>query len=241
MTKSIYYLNELYSNMGGIGDLSETTFNRILSTLNNSKKDFLIISAFKLSLSRKQAIKMNIDILNALRDRYTKQVGAYKLVGHWKECSLPVEGDLNSLEDFKQDCLKQGGHIVDSLEESLFIRFYKGISSEILSFVCSLAKKYKQEAFIVRINGKIKLYNVNCNTLYTFRTSIGYDALVTSFKALLNKQGYSQWKDDRKKGKVRSIVFEGFYGVSPTTNFGKMAFKYSHLFYLFPLVCYFSN
>ncbi len=211
-------LNEYYSQIGGIGELSEATFNRILSVLNNPKINFVIIS-------------YNLEILKDIRDKYSKQIGAYKLVGHWKECSIPLEDDFDNLENLTKACLKQDGHIQDSLEESLFIRFDKGITSDILSFICSLAKKYKQEAFITRINGKLKLYSSNCDVFYTFSTASGYDALATSYKALLNKQVYSQWKNDRAHGKTRSLVLERFYGITPTTNFGKMAFKSAHLLY----------
>jgi len=206
----------------GIGVLNEATFNRILDVINNDKIDFIIMSGFKPWFSKKENLKRNNEILKSLRNVFGKEIGAYKFVGHWKECSIEID-DYKDMKDLQDKCIKQGGKIVDSLEESLLIRFDNGINNDIFEEILKIVKQFQQEAFVMRRDGQTGLYGNDGSEYLTFKNK-GNDLLQSSFKVLLDKQGYSQWKDDRKKGKNRNIVFE-FYKVEAKTNFGKQLFR----------------
>ena len=213
-----------------LGMISEATFNRIKKMIQDSKNDFVIITASRGDFSRKENQKRNTELLQELRKKLNrKDIGAYRLVGHWKECSkeLPEGSDIS-------DCSKLGGKIIDSLEDSWFINIPQDIDKkEFENVIQELAKKYSQDAYIIRIDGKTELKGKDGSSWETFKNVSGNpDEFVTNgFKDLLGRQGFTQFKKDRDSGKIRSIIFE-VSGVSPKNNnmskmlFTKMGIKY---------------
>ena len=208
----------------GFGKISEATFERIKKMIQNSENDFVIITASRGDYTRKENQKRNTELLQELRKKLNrKDIGAYRLVGHWKECSkeLPQGSNIS-------DCSKIGGKIIDSLEDSWFINIPQDIDKkEFEKVIQDLAKKYSQDAYIIRINGKTELKGKDGSSWEIFKNVSGNpDNFVTiGFKSLLRRQGFTQFKKDRDSGKIRSIIFEVFSVGPKNNNMSKMLFS----------------
>ncbi len=74
---------KLYENSQNNNIICESTFNRLLSQMNN--KDFVVITAHRNRFSKKENIQRNRDLRGVLNDN---KLGVHQLVGHWRECQL---------------------------------------------------------------------------------------------------------------------------------------------------------
>jgi hypothetical protein len=69
----------------GIGEINEAGISRVLKTLEDGV-DFAIITAFRGNKTTKENLKDNNQLIKDIRGELGQKVGAYKIVGHWKEC-----------------------------------------------------------------------------------------------------------------------------------------------------------
>lgn len=213
------YLIEQY----GIIDESGAGLARVLQKLE-SGVDFLFITAFRGSKSIKDNLKENNKLIQAIRAELSKKVGAYKMVGHWKECSVPLK-DGEKIEDCK-------GSIQNALEETWLILKPNDVQSEDFNTLAQkIAKKYHQDAYVIRMNNKLTL-NGKDGTVWEDLGKASKDSLSNGFKKILQTQGYSELKKLRTKGRSENIVFEGIKLIVPKdNNMSKMLFVAANILY----------
>lgn len=208
-------LFEEYEQIGfGSIDESGAGLSRVLKRMEDGNK-FIMITASRNKYSKKENHRRNNELLRAYRDEFGKKVGAYKLIGHWKECSSPLK-DNEKIGDCK-------GKIVNSLEETWMINVEDLKVME--KFSQKMAEKYNQDAYIV-LNGKdIKLKGKDGSVWETWKKP-GYDSLSSGFAKIVDLQGYSELGKNRKHGNKQNIVFENLQIVIPKdNNASKMLFE----------------
>lgn len=211
------------SDFIGAIDESGAGMSRVLRMLDDNK-DFLMITAFRGDKTRKENQKNNSDLISYIRKEIGMKVGAYKLVGHWKECSKPLM-DGETLADCK-------GSIQDTLEESWLIVKPDDISGDLFRDIANkVAKKYNQDAYVIRKDGKLTLNSKNGDEWVDLGKA-NRDSLSTGFVGISGIQGYSELKKVRNSGRVQNIVFENIYlSVPKDNNFSKMIFKEMSILY----------
>ena len=208
-----------------IGKINEAGISRVVKTLEDGK-DFAIITAFRGNKTIKQNIQNNNKLIKELRSDLGQEVGAYKIVGHWKECSVPLE-DGETIKDCK-------GKIENALEESWLVKKPDSISSDRFeNAIKKVAKKYDQDGYVIRKNGKLTL-NGKDGEVWDDLGKANKDSISNGFKRLLDVQGYSELKKDRVHGKTRSIIFEEFEitSIEPKdSNISKEIFRKGNFLY----------
>ena len=188
----------------------ESTLSRLLDAAKN--KDFAIITAYRgdpnaKTKEEKRLVKArNVHNNQELRQILnSKKLGSYALVGTWQEC----EDDTIPYDQCPKDKLKV------QVERSYFIpRHYTFSPNEFKTLLFNLAKKYNQDAIVLKINA------LNLNGVYDSKTE---KELVKFEKTIaLNKlsQAYSRFI---KKLNV-PFVFEGVE-TPHCLNIGKKAFR----------------
>lgn len=193
----------------GTIDESGAGISRVLKTLEDGN-DFLIITASRGKFSKKENAKRNSQLIKSIRDELGVKSGAYKLVGHWKECNHKLE-DGQKISDCK-------GAIKDELEESWLIPKPKNIApEEFLDIAKKVAKKYDQDAFVIRIDGKLTL-NGKDGTVWEDLGKADKKSISTGFSRIIDVQGYSELKKQRNKGRNINIIFEDIALVVPKDN-----------------------
>jgi len=210
---------------------SGASLSRVMSKLKDESVDFCIITAFrKYENGEKVSIKTNQtknnQLLKDVRSKLGKGYGAYRLVGHWKECSVELPDDINISQ-----CSSYGGRIEDSLEESWLI-LNQPSTDLFFGVMQQIAKKYKQDAFVARIDGDFGLYGKDGSKWENFG-KVSNDSISSSFKKVIGLQGYSELKKKRIKGDVHNIIFDklteniNFLGISVpnATNSSGMLYK----------------
>ena len=210
-------------------DESGAGIKRVLKTIQD--KNFLLISGFRQNNSTKENIQRNNKMIQEIREELgTEKSGAYKLVGHWKECSVPL-GDGETIKD----CSKKGGSIQNALEESWLIPSDE--SPETLKKIGSkYAKKYDQDGFIVGDDKGVHLYGKDGSKWETWN-KITQDTLSKGFSKVVGQQGYTELKKDRVHGRVQNLVFEEFedfkmyLSIPKDNNSSKMVFKYQDILF----------
>lgn len=207
----------------GTIDESGAGIARVLKMLDDNK-DFLMITASRGNKTRKENQKNNNNLISYIRKELGMKVGAYKLVGHWKECSEPLD-DGETLADCK-------GGISDTLEESWLIIKPDDISGDLFRDIANkVAKKYNQDAYVIRKDGKLTLNSKNGDEWIDLGKA-NRSSLSTGFVRISGIQGYSELKKVRNSGRVQNIVFENIYlSVPKDTNFSKMIFKEMSILY----------
>jgi hypothetical protein len=208
-----------------IGKINEAGFTRVLKNMQDGG-DFAIITASRGSNTTKENIKRNNQLIHDLRDELGQKLGAYKIVGHWKECSVPLK-DGEKIKDCK-------GSIINALEESWWVPKPEDISSEDFEkAIQNMAKKYDQDAYVIRKNGKLTL-NGKDGSIWQDLGKADKNSVAVGLKRLLDKQGYSELKKDRQHGKNRNIIFEDFKieTIKPKdSNSSKALFEYGKILY----------
>jgi hypothetical protein len=204
-----------------IGVISEATFKRVISTIE-SGVDFAMISVSRQTNSKKVNEQNNTKLLQELRKKIGYKLGAYRLVGHWKECSKTLHLDAYAtFDDMKNKCSEGGGYIFDALENSWLIVIKDGEWDKTFETLLELSLKYHQDAFIARHNEKTILYGSKGQELMTFKNLNNPDDFVLNgFMKILGKQGYTEF-----------INFEIFAMKPKDTNYSKMAFKAMNILY----------
>jgi len=177
--------------------ISEAGLSRVLSRVD-AAEDLVIITAYRSNLSKKENINRN----RALRGELNKRkMGAYQLVGHWRECQNP------KIE--YSDCPKD--QLVDAVERSfLVIKPDDMTSKDFLGFLVRMAKKYDQDGIVYKHDNEYTIVNKRGATEFKIGTNVGVGKL---------GQAYSQYV---KKLDV-PFIFEGID--IPVTNTGKAIFK----------------
>ena len=208
-----------------IGEINEAGISRVLKNMEDGD-DFAIVTAFRGSRSTKENLKNNNQLIKDIRGELGQKVGAYKIIGHWKECSVP----LKQGEGIK-DCK---GKITNALEESWWVVKPEHIPSDRFeNAIQKAARKYDQDGYIIRKNGKLTV-NGKDGTVWNDLGKADKNSISTGFKRILNKEGYSELKKDRVHGKVRNIIFEDFkIGLlnPKDSNISKMIFKEAGILY----------
>lgn len=207
----------------GTIDESGAGMSRVLKMLD-SGKDFIMITTSRGNKSTKENQKNNNKLIKYIRDKIGMKVGAYKLVGHWKECSETL-GDGENISDCK-------GTITDTLEESWLIVKPDDIPSNVfLDIANNVATKYNQDAYVIRKEGKLTLNSKNGDEWANLGNA-NRNSLTTGFGKIMGLQGYTELKKVRNTGRLQNIVFEGIYlSVPKNSNFSKMMFKELNILY----------
>jgi hypothetical protein len=191
-----------------IGTLDESGagLSRVLSKLD-SNEDFLFITAARAENSKEENLKNNNLLIQYIREKLGLKIGAYKIIGHWKECSEPLEDNQTI-----SDC---NGTIKNSLEETWLIIRPKEVDSKAFSDIAiEVAKKYKQDAYVIRLDNKLTL-NGKDGSVWSDLGKASKDSLSVGFNKIVNVQGYSELKKLRSKGRSANIVFESLYLAVP--------------------------
>jgi hypothetical protein len=216
-------LENQYDLEYGRVDESGAGISRVLKTLD-SGVDFLIITAFRGTSSKKENTQNNNKLIKYIRSEYGTKIGAYKLVGHWKECSEPLK-DNEKISDCK-------GQITDTLEESWLIVKPDDFNSEdFLKIAIKSATKYNQDAFIIRKDGKLTI-NGKDGTVWEDLGKANKKSLSQGFSKIVDVQGFSELKKNRGKGRSANIVFESLNIVIPKEqNSSKELFTRANILY----------
>lgn len=203
-------LKEQYE-LDSIGTIDESGagLSRVLSKLEDGK-DFMFITASRGSFSKKENQSNNNDLIKFYRDITKSENGAYKIVGHWKECSDELK-DGETISDCK-------GDITNTLEETWLIIKPDDIDSKTFNYIAiKIARKYNQDAYVIRLDNKLTL-NGKDGEEWADLGKADKDSLSTGFNKIVNVQGYSEIKKLRAKGRTINIVFENLYVVIPKNN-----------------------
>lgn len=206
-----------------VGTIDESAgLSRILQKL---KEDipFLSISAFRKDKKLQQNRKDNNSLMETIRKEFGN-IGAYKMIGHWKECSVPLK-DGEKISDCK-------GTVTDTLEESWLIPFPKDTDVEKINSVAQkLSKKYFQDGYIIREKTDVLMKN-KFGEVWDNLGKADENSFKTGFKKMKDMQGYSELKKKRRKGTLINIVFEDVYIVIPKPcNSSKMIFNKRNILY----------
>lgn len=119
--------------------ITEAGLSRILQKVKQEDNDFVIITAYRGDMNKKQKIAKNKE----LRDWFNRnKMGVYQLVGHWRECS--VQGV--KYEDCPTDKL------TDVIERSyLAIRPDNMTPKDFFQKMKYLTSLYKQDGAVIKI------------------------------------------------------------------------------------------
>jgi len=217
------FIEEFYKNDIGELDESGAGISRVLQQLD-SDVDFAMITAFRGDKSKKTNTSNNNALIQNIRKDLVKNVGAYKIVGHWKECTVPLK-DGETIKDCK-------GSVENALESTWLIIKPDNISSDRFeNAIKKQAKKYNQDAYVIRKNGKLTL-NGKDGEVWDDLGKVNKKSLSTGFSRILDTQGYSELEKDRKHGKNRNIIFEDIYTIKPKNqNSSKSLFSHSNILY----------
>lgn len=192
----------------GTIDESGAGLSRVLSKLD-SGVDFLFITASRGSLSKKENAERNNELIKYVRSEVGQKIGAYKIIGHWKECSVELKDN---------ETIKDCPNVVNALEETWLFTKPVNVSSEQFNDLAQkVSKKYEQDAYVIRLNGKLTL-NGKDGIEWADLGSASKDSLTTGFNKIVNVQGYSELSKLRKKGRTENIVFESLYTAKPKDN-----------------------
>ena len=215
-------VKEYEQDFYGTLDESGAGIKRVLKQIENH--NFLLISAFRQSYSRKENIQRNNQLIKDIRSELgTEKSGGYKIVGHWKECSEPLK-DNETIKDCK-------GKIVNALEESWLVPSDEPVE-KLIEIGKKLAQKYDQDGFIVGDDKGVYLYGKD-GSLWETWGKASEKSLKQGFAAIAGLQGYTELKKDRAHGRVNNIVFEGFepfniyLSVPKDNNISKQIFEKS--------------
>ncbi len=213
----------LMDNDYGKIDESGAGITRVLQKLEEDN-DFLVITAFRGNKSFKENQKANNDLIKSIRSDLGKKSGAYKLVGHWKECSIPLK-DKEKISACK-------GTIKDTLEESWLIIRPSDIDPKLFfNTAKDISKKYNQDAFVIRIDGKLTL-NGKDGTEWEDLGKADKKSLSNGFSRILDVQGYSELKKNRGKGRSLNIIFEDINIKIPNdSNSSRQLFNSANILY----------
>jgi hypothetical protein len=224
------YLNESkkYELSFGRIDESGAGINRVISTLD-SGVDFAMITASRGSNSNKENRANNNKLIKEIRSDLHQKVGAYKLIGHLKECSEPLK-DNETIKDCK-------GNITNALEETWLVIKPNDVSSEDFEkAIQNAAKKYNQDAYVIRREGKLELKGKDGSSWGNLGKA-NKDSLSKGFEKVLGVQGYSELAKDRKHGRVNNIVFESYesfdisIAIPDDTNSSHQLFNTANILY----------
>lgn len=205
-------VKHLYESCDYFGTLDESGagLSRVLSKLD-SGVDFLFITASRGSNSKKVNQDLNNQLIKFVRETIGTKVGAYKIIGHWKECST----ELKDGETIK-DCPS----VVNALEETWLIIKPESLSSDDFNELAQkISRKYEQDAYVIRLGGKLTLNGKDGSEWADLGTA-SKDSLSTGFDKIVNVQGYSELSKLRTKGRTANIVFESLYVVVPKESNG---------------------
>ena len=223
-TREMREIKEIYEKeYYGTIDESGAGLSRILKMLEDGN-DFLIITASRANKSKKENLANNNKLIKDIRSKVGKKIGAYKLVGHWKECNKPLKKG-ETIKDCK-------GSIVNSMEESWLITRPERVSREEFSNIAQdMAKKYDQDAYIIRLNGKLTVNDKN-GEIWEDLGKANKKSISAGFERIIDVQGYSELAKLRKKGRITNIIFEDLYLVVPKdSNSSKMLFSSAKILY----------
>jgi hypothetical protein len=207
----------------GVLDESGAGIKRVMSKLEENK-DFIMITAFRQKYGAKENKKRNNQLIKDIRSALGEKAGAYKMVGHWKECSEPLK-DGETIKDCK-------GKIENALEETWLIMKPDSVPSDKFDKTAQkMARKYDQDAYVIRQDGEVYLKGKD-GSKWADLGKANEKSLKKGFAAVADIQGYSELKKDRVHGRVNNIVFESFGIMVPKdTNSSKMLFKYAGFLY----------
>jgi predicted nucleic-acid-binding Zn-ribbon protein len=203
-----------------VGTIVEATFKRVVSAIQNNT--FAMITASRGNYTKSENKKRNKQLLQDLREILgTKTVGAYPLVGHWKECSVELPEDSKI-----SDCEKLGGKLKDSLEQSWLVNKPEKVSEEDFFNACmKVAKKYEQDGFVFKGEShKFAVYTKDGKVDFAFSKNPDDESITLGFEKIIDLQGFSQYKKDRDNGLVRNIVFETYFVLPKSNISSKRAF-----------------
>jgi len=217
---------------------SGASIKRVMSKLKDITVDFGMITSFrkyddknnKVSLKVNQA--NNNKLLRTLRSKLgdNKGYGAYRLIGHWKECSIDLPDGTNISK-----CVSFGGKVESVLEESWLI-LNQPKSDNFFNVLQSMAKQFNQDAFISRVNGDFGLFGKDGNKWESYG-NLTDKSISKGFKDIIGLQGYSELKKKRSHGDIQNIIFSSisenieFDGISVPNdhNASYMLYKYMNL------------
>lgn len=208
------------------------SLSRVMSKLKGDGVEFGVITAFrKYENDKRVPLKVNQgknnELLRYFRGRMgQKGYGAYRLVGHWKECSVELPDGVNISQ-----CSAHGGKVEDSLEETWLI-INDPQSDQFFDVLVEAARKYGQDAFVAKVGDKFGLFGKDGTQWESYGT-LSNDSISSSFKKVIGLQGYSELKKKRVRGDVHNIVFDTikenieFIGISVPndTNSSLMLYK----------------
>lgn len=214
-----YYEREYYGTL----DESGAGLSRVLSKLEENI-DFLFITASRGNFSKSENKQRNNELIKSIRSEIGEKIGAYKIVGHWKECSIPLK-DGETIQDCK-------GSIENSLEETWLFTKPDNISSEEFDKIAQKnARKYDQDSYVIRSNGKLELKGKDGSSWVDLGIA-SKQSLSTGFEKIVNVQGYSELAKLRSKGRTANIIFEEIYlAVPKNNNSSKSLFKNSNILF----------
>ena len=177
--------------------ITEAGLSRILQKVKQEDNDFVIITAYRGEMDKKQKIAKNKE----LRDWFNRnKMGVYQLVGHWRECS--IQG--MKYEDCPTDKL------VDVIERSyLAVRPDNMPPKDFFQKMKYLTSLYKQDGSVIRVK---ELFGSEVQIVSGSGSTFGVGKNIELGKIA---QAYSQHV---KKLEV-PFVFEGVE--VPATNMGR--------------------
>lgn len=181
---------------------------RVLRAIE-SDSDFVIITPFR----GVNSFSQNVSAFKALPKRVRQvldepKIGGYWLIGHWTECSIDLQEGQTS-----DQCVALGGKLQHSLEYSwLFVRPEYVSQAEWQAAFSKIAKEYKQDAFVSRVNGKTSVVAGSDGSVWESLSTVGAIEGTLEKLAWLRANragyGYTELKKLREKGRIQPIVFE---------------------------------
>ena len=203
---------------------SGASLSRILSKLKGDD-DFVMITAFRKNNTYKQNQQNNNSLIKSLRQKLgnIKAYGAYRLVGHWKECSVELPDNITI-----DKCSEYDGKIQDTLEESwLILNDQK--NPKFFDVTLEMARKYKQDAIVARIGKDFGLFGKNGKKWEDFGAISG-KSIDYGFNRIIGLQGFTELKKTRNKGRIINIILEGISIPNPSNSSNKL-YKAMNLLY----------
>jgi len=212
-----YYLNDKEVEERTLLEAG-ASLSRIMKQLT-SDKDFVMITAFRKEHPYKVNQKRNNSLLREFRSQLgtQKDFGAYRLIGHWKECSVVLPDGVTI-----DKCLEYGGTITNTIEEVWMI-LNDSNNPNFFDAAIKMVKKYDQDAIVARVNGNFGLFGKDGMKWESFG-QVTKNTLSYGFNRIVGIQGYTEVAKMRKRGRITNIVFEGITIPNPT-NSSHMLYK----------------